>query len=278
MSSQVSIRTKGLWHTFDNFHALRGIDIDIGLGENIAILGQNGSGKTTLVKHFNGLLKPTRGSVEVFDRNTTDTSTAELARFVGYVYQNPDHQIFSDTIREEIAFGPTNLGLPREEVEKRVEEALSLAGLSGFAGSYPFTLGKGMRERVAVASVLAMLPKLLIIDEPTTGMDYSGLLGVLRMLERLKDPKKSIIIITHDMWFAARFADRLIIMSEGEIIADGPTREIFLREEILEKAFLRPPQPTRIAQKLVRFGIRPDCLSVEELFAEIQRLAGKPWQ
>lgn len=274
MSEEIPVRVRGLWHTFPgDIHALRGIDIDIHAGECVAILGQNGSGKTTLVKHFNGLLKPTRGTVEVFGRDTQNASTAQLARFVGYVYQNPDHQIFSDTVRQEIAFGPTNLELPKEEVEERVKQAIDLAGLSTWSDAYPFVLGKGVRERVAVASVLAMHPSLLIIDEPTTGMDFSGLVGVLHMLERLKDTKRSIITITHDMWFAARFPQRLIVMSNGQVLADGPTREVFLNEAILEKAFLRPPQAARLAQNLARFGIRPDCLSIEELFEEILRTA-----
>jgi len=274
MNEEIAVRVRGLWHTFPgNVDALRGVDLEVSSGENIAILGQNGSGKTTLVKHFNGLLKPTKGTVEVFGIDTRDASTAELARFVGYVYQNPDHQIFSDTVRQEIAFGPTNLGLTEEEVEERVGQAIDLAGLSTHSNAYPFTLGKGVRERVAVASVLAMQPKLLIIDEPTTGMDFSGLVGVLRMLERLKDTERSIITITHDMWFAARFAQRLTVMSNGQILADGPTREVFTRQDVLEKAFLRPPQPTRLAQMLARFGVRPDCLTVEELLGEILRTA-----
>ena len=249
---------------------LRGISLRIEAGEFVALIGQNGAGKTTLAKHFNGLLKPTSGSIRVMGRDTRTVPVADMARTVGYVYQNPDHQIFAQRVRAEAAFGPRNLGLSPAEVERRVDAALELVGLQEHADDFAFSLGRGQRQKLAVASVLAMEPRVLVIDEPTTGLDQAGARGILELLSRWNAEGRTIIAITHDMALVAERIPRTIVVSDGLILADGATRVVLSDAALLRQAFLRPPQVTRVAQQLSEFGIRPDTLTVTELLAQIR--------
>jgi cobalt transport protein ATP-binding subunit len=244
---------------------LRGVDLRIARGEFVALIGQNGAGKTTLAKHFNGLLKPTSGSVRVLGSDTRRATVAELARAVGYVYQNPDHQIFAQKVRTEVAFGPRNLGLAPEEVDARVDEALRLVGLHEQAEDFAFSLGRGERQKLAVASVLAMAPPVLVVDEPTTGLDQPGARGILDLLSRWNRDGRTIVVITHDMTLVAERVPRTIVVGAGRILADGPTRRVLSDAALLRQAYLRPPQVTRVAQRLAGFGVSPDVLSVAEL-------------
>ena len=253
---------------------LRGINLRIDRGEFIALIGQNGAGKTTLAKHFNGLLRPTAGHVRVLGRDTRTASLADLARSVGYVYQNPDHQIFAQRVRAEVAFGPRNLGLPPAEVDARVDQALELVGLREYADSFAFSLGRGQRQKLAVASILAMEPPVLIVDEPTTGLDKPGARGILDLLSRWNDDGRTIVVITHDMTLVAERVPRTIVVNQGGILADGPTRQVLSDTVLLGQAYLRPPQITRVAQRLTAFGIPPDVMTVEELHAEITARLG----
>lgn len=248
---------------------LRGVTLRIDPGEFVALIGQNGAGKTTLAKHFNGLLRPTAGTVRVLGRDTRSSSLADLARTVGYVYQNPDHQIFAQHVRAEVAFGPRNLGLPQAEVDMRVDQALDLVGLRAFADTFAFSLGRGQRQKLAVASVLAMEPPVLIVDEPTTGLDKPGARGILDLLSRWNADRRTIVVITHDMTLVAERVPRTIVVNAGRILADGPTRQVLSDTALLRQAYLRPPQITRVAQRLTRFGIPPDVLTVEELRSHI---------
>ena len=244
---------------------LRGIHLSIWEGEFIAILGQNGSGKTTLAKHFNGLLKPSSGNMLIRGKSTREYSRRELARCVGYVFQNPDHQIFANTVREEVGFGLKMMGEDSKMIEKRVTEALEVVGLAGYEQKVPFTLTKGERQRVAVASVLAVQPPVLILDEPTTGLDYRHQRSMMEMLKKLNRSGHTIIIITHSMWVATEYADRTIVMKDGHILLDGPTRSVFAEEARLAEASLRPSTLLRLSNRL-----GTQALTVEQLVKELK--------
>ena len=239
--------------------ALSGIDLKIREGEFVAVLGQNGSGKTTLAKHLNGLLRPTGGEALIGAAGAADRSVAELGRSVGYVFQNPDHQIFEETILDEVMFGPKTFGLDPESVAERARDALETVGLWERRGEDPFMLTKGLRQKVAVASVLATRPRAIVMDEPTTGLDYGELKQMMSLVKRLNDDGHTIVMITHCIWIAAQYAHRTVLMSGGEIIADGPTREVFSREDTLARANIIAPQIVRFSN-----GLGTTILSVEE--------------
>ena len=229
---------------------LRGINLKIRKGEFVAILGQNGSGKTTLAKHLNGLLKPTSGVARVESVSTTEMSTGELGRRVGYVFQNPDHQIFEETILEEVMFGPKTFGLDPDRAAEQARAALETVGLWERRDEDPFMLTKGLRQKTAVASILATRPGMIIMDEPTTGLDYGELKQMMSLVKRLNDDGHTIVMITHCTWIAAQYAHRTILMSGGEIIADGPTREVFSQADMLARANIIAPQIVRFSAEL----------------------------
>ena len=258
---------EGLSHTYalQDVDALSDVDLAVREGEFVAVLGQNGSGKTTLAKHMNGLLKPTRGRMLVRGRPTEAYRKPEMARIVGYVFQNPDHQIFGRTVHEEVAFGPTVLGEAPTTVEDRVAEALAVVGLEGFEDRIPFVLTKGERQRVAVASVLASQPQVIILDEPTTGLDYRRQREIMEMLKRLHRRGHTIIIITHSMWVAAEYAERTVVMKDGRILLDRPTRAVFAEEGKLEEMALSCPALVKISNWL-----GAEALTVEGLVREIR--------
>jgi energy-coupling factor transporter ATP-binding protein EcfA2 len=248
---------------------LHEVSLRIDQGDFVALIGQNGAGKTTLAKHFNGLLKPTSGRVHAMGIDTKNANIATLARTVGYVYQNPDHQIFAQKVRTEVAFGPRNLSHDQDEVERRVVEALALVGLTEHADDYAFSLGRGQRQMLAVASVLAMRPPTLVVDEPTTGLDRKGARAILDLLSTWNANGQTIVVITHDMTLVAERVPRTVVVSGGRIIADGPTREVLSNADLLASAFLRPPQVTRIAQRLAAFGVSPTTMTVPELRSQL---------
>jgi len=249
--------------------ALREVHLDIGQGEFVAILGRNGSGKTTLAKHFNGLLKPTSGQMLVSGRSTSACRRHELARLVGYVFQNPDHQIFAPTVREEVSFGLRVLGEDAGTIERNVAEAMAVTGLAGYEERTPFLLSRGERQRVAVASVLAVKPRVIVLDEPTTGLDDRHQRDAMEMLKRLHRLGHTIIIITHAMAVAESYADRIILMKEGRMIADGPTRAIFADEALLAEASLLPSSLARLSNRL---GLT--SLTLEGMIREIREAPG----
>lgn len=272
------IQVEGLHYSYGNgAPALAGIDLTIAAGDYAAIVGQNGSGKTTLVKHFNGLLKPTRGRVLVDGADTARRTIGELARLVGYVFQNPDHQLFCATTREELAFGPRNLGLGGAEVQERTEEALVALGLQAYAESPPAILGLGLRRQVAVASVYAMRPRVLILDEPTAGLDWRATLDLMALIGGLHQEGHTILLITHDMRLVAGFCPRTLVLHQGQLLADGPTRVILPQRELLAAAGLEPPQITALAGCLAPLGLPPDLLTVGEFCAAYAaRLEAQP--
>ena len=248
--------------------AIDGVSLSIKPGEFIALLGQNGSGKTTLAKLMNGLLKPTEGTVLIKGKDTRKMTVAECARIVGYVFQNPEHQIFASTIFEEIAFGPRNLGIPEEDVKRRVEESLKFVDLKKPLNAFPHLLSVGEKHRVAIASVLAMEPEFLILDEPTTGIDFGRSLQIMRLLQRLRDRGKTVMVITHDLYLAAEFAERIIILKDGKKFADGPAKRIISDKRLLMDAGLSPLQVTLLSEDLKDYGIPTNTIRTMEFVEE----------
>lgn len=262
------IQAEGLHYTYpDGTEALRGVELEVRRGEYLAIIGQNGSGKTTLVKHFVGILKPTRGRVVVLGSDTRDLSVADLATRVGYTYQNPDHQLVAETVYDECAYGPRNLGLPEEEVKQRVEEALAAVGLRGLEDRPPFFLSKGQRQRLAVASVLTLKPQVIIVDEPTTGQDMVQSEGMMGLLDRLNREGRTLIVITHNMEIVARHIPRTVVLQGGRVILDGPTPRVLAEVEALAKASITPPQVIRLAHALKDLVVAKEVATVEALAA-----------
>ena len=257
----------------DGTWVLKGVNLEI--KESLVIMGPNGSGKTTLVKHFNGLLKPVKGEVFVDGEDTRKKSVAELARVVGLVFQNPDHQLFAETVEKELWFGPRNLGLPSDEIKRRVEWALKFFGLENLRSRPPFTLSGGEKKRVALASVLTMDPKYLVLDEPTVGQDYLQKVKLASLLLELNRRGKIIVVVTHDVEFVTMLPFRVALMVNGEIVANGDVREILTNESYVNRARLTLPMVTRIAKVLRVYGVKEDALEVKELGEEIIRVLGR---
>lgn len=230
--------------------ALRGITLAIETGELVAIVGQNGAGKTTLVKHLNGLLQPTQGTVTVGDWDTTQHPVAKMASRVGYVFQNPDEQLFSRSVGQEVAFGPRNLGYPADKVEKLVKEALELTELSDKTETNPYDLSATWRKMVALASILSMDTDIVIFDEPTTGQDAVNIGRIAHVIRALQERGKTVITITHDIDFCAENFERVVAMAQGQVLLDGPAKEVLGQEEILATTYVDPPQLTRLGLRL----------------------------
>ncbi|MEW5807281.1 MAG: energy-coupling factor transporter ATPase [Acidobacteriota bacterium] len=239
--------------------ALSAVNLSIKKGEFIAILGANGSGKTTLAKHFNGLLKPTSGNVFFSGRNVSLEHVSSMGKNIGYIFQNPDHQIFSQTVEEEVGFGPGNFGFSHGEIKDRVRDSLRTVGLEGREKEDPFAMTKGERQKVAVASIIASSPEVIIMDEPTTGLDYNDQKRIMAILRRLNDHGHTIIIITHSIWLAAEYARRVIVMKDGCIIRDGFPEEVFEDDAALAEGNIEVPAITKLSK---RFGIV--ALSVDD--------------
>jgi energy-coupling factor transport system ATP-binding protein len=244
--------------------AIKGVSLVIKDGEFIAIMGQNGAGKTTLVKHFNGLLKPTSGTVIVDNVETTKTTIATLSKSVGFVFQNPDHQLFSETVEEEISFALKNFGFDQATVEKQVTWALNLLSLEQYRKTSPFMLSGGERKRVALASVLAWDPKILILDEPTIGQDHEQKERLRQFILQLQSQGKTIVVVTHDVEFVAECNPRVILMKEGRIVADGEGKETLTNTAALAESSIVLPQIAQIFAKLEAFGFPRDIINIYE--------------
>lgn len=273
--NEVYIQVKDLDFDYpDGTKALKGINLEICKGEFIALIGQNGSGKTTLSKCLNGLYKPSRGDIIVDGLNSKETSIVQMVRRVGYVFQNPDHQLFNNNCWDEIAYGPRNIQLSEEEVRDRVEEAIRVVGLPAiYHNEHPFFLSKGLRQRVAIASILALKPQVIIVDEPTTGQDVKQSLEIMGFLKSLNENLgHTIIIITHDMPIVGLFAHRVIAMAQAQVVADGSARDVFKQEEVLKKTFLAPPQIAQLAQASQKLGFDPGILTVDEMVENFLRI------
>jgi energy-coupling factor transporter ATP-binding protein EcfA2 len=244
--------------------ALKGVSLTIHDGEFIAVMGQNGAGKSTFVKHFNGLLKPTSGKILVDGVETTKTSVAALSRNVGFVFQNPDNQLFSETVEEEIAFALKNFGFEPSVVEDRVTWALNLLSLTQYRKTSPFLLSGGERKRVALASVLAWDPKMLILDEPTIGQDHEQKEKLRQFILQIQTQKKTVVIVTHDVEFVAECNPRVVLMREGKIIGEGEGKEILTNPQALAESSIVLPQIAQIFTKLAPLGLPKNVIDIYE--------------
>ena len=255
--------------------ALKGVSITVQNGDFVAIMGQNGAGKTTLVKHFNGLLKPTKGDVLVDGVSTREVSVARLARKVGFVFQNPDHQLFCETVEDEVAFALKNFGYKKNITDRRVSWALNLLSLTQYRETSPFMLSGGERKRVALASVLAWNPKIVILDEPTIGQDYQQKEKLLQFITQLRIQKKTVVIVTHDVEFVAESNPRVVLMTEGEIVADGRADKILTNYDLVTEVSLVPPQVTQIFMKISDLGLPSNVIDIHEARKILLNLLGR---
>lgn len=249
--------------------ALRGISLTIDSREQLAIVGQNGAGKTTFVKHLNGLLLPTSGQVLIGDWNTKEHSVAKLARRVGYVFQNPDEQLFSKNVGIEVAFGPKNLGYNGEQVQALVKDALSMTELTDKTEMNPYDLSATWRKMVALASIIAMDTEIVIFDEPTTGQDAVNVARIANVIKNLHERGKTVITITHDIDFCAENFERVIALSEGKVLLDGKVNEVLGQEEILATTYVDPPQLTRLGKRL---GFKETVRNQAEFLNELRNV------
>ena len=252
--------------------AIDGVDVDIKKGDFVAVLGHNGSGKSTLAKHVNGLLLPTEGTVWVGDMDTRDEEHIwDVRKTAGMVFQNPDNQIIGNIVEEDVGFGPENIGVPTEEIWKRVEESLKAVGMTAYRLQSPNKLSGGQKQRVAIAGVMAMKPECIILDEPTAMLDPNGRREVIRTIHELNRTEGiTVLLITHYMEEAIE-ADRIIVMDDGRIVMDGQPREIFSRVKELKSHGLDVPQVTELAWELKEAGIplADGILSREELVEQL---------
>lgn len=262
--------------------ALDNINLSIEEGEFVAIVGHTGSGKSTLVQHLNGLIRPHKkgknGRVEIYGRSTTEKKGLKQLRFdVGMVFQYPEYQLFEDTVAKDIAFGPKNMKLDKEEIDKRVRKSLELVGLpyDDFAERSPFELSGGEKRRVAIAGVIAMEPKILVLDEPFAGLDPEGVKEITELVLKLKrEVCPTIITVTHDMDSASTLADRIIALCNGKIVADGTPKEVFGDRALIKEIGLDVPFVARVVDRLAEEGIvvDKDIVTIDELAVALERI------
>jgi energy-coupling factor transporter ATP-binding protein EcfA2 len=255
--------------------ALRNVNLDIASGEYMALVGGNGSGKTTLAKHFNGLLRPTSGKVFIMGRPAAEMSVAEVSRIVGYAFQNPDHQLFCSSVEEEIAFGPRNLGFAEAQTKERVRYAAGTLELEEVLEKPPASLDLGLRRRISIASVIAMDPKVLILDEPTTGLDADETKALMGIVSGLNREGRTVVLITHEMKLVSEHANRVAVMLDGRIVLDSDARGAFSDLELLKRCSLLPPPVTRLAHRLSHLGVSREVLSTDEMVFELTRSGGE---
>ena len=260
---------------------LHGFDLEIEKGTFVAIIGHNGSGKSTLAKHFNAILLPMGGRVLVGGADTSDVNMMiEIRRRVGMVFQNPDNQIVATVVEEDVAFAPENLGYPPDEIRRRVDEALNIVGMYDFREHAPHLLSGGQKQRVAIGGVLAMEPECIVFDEPTAMLDPRGRESIIRVVRDLRDNRGvTVVLITHHMDEAVN-ADRVVVMSDGEILLDGTPREVFMEIEALHRSGLDVPETATLLRELKSdgFDLPLDALTVDEcadaIFTAVRRRRG----
>ena len=263
-----------------DYQALKGVSLKVEKGEMVALLGKNGAGKSTLFLHLNGIYEPDEGKVFI-DGEELKYDKKSLLKFrqkVGIVFQNPDDQIFAPTVEEDVAFGPLNLKLPMEEVQKRVTESLARVGMSGFEKKAPHHLSGGQKKRVAIAGILAMQPEIMVLDEPTAGLDPQGVRSLSKLLKELNEEGITIIISTHEVDLVPNYAKRVFVLVDGLLIAEGTPKEIFAQPEILDKANLEVPIVTELFHDLEKegFDMNNDYpLTIEEAKEKFLELLNK---
>lgn len=254
--------------------ALDDVDLTIGHGEIVGIIGQNGSGKTTLTKLFNGLLKPTAGSVVVNGVPTAGRSVQEMAPHVGYVFQNPNHQLFARTVADELQFGPRNIGVPEDEIAERVARAIEFFGLDDVIEEHPYRVSFPIRKLVGIASIVTMQPSILVLDEPSTGQDHQTTHIINDLMRRLREDGTTVVCVSHDMPLLADVVERVVVMRSTRIIADASPRQVFADEDLMRQTNLQAPQITEIALETVVPLGGPVALTPEELADDITARAG----
>ena len=254
-----------------NVNALRGVNLTINKSDYVAIMGENGAGKTTLVKHFNGLLRPKSGSILVSGEDIINKSVAQLARKIGLVFPNPDDQLFEESVEKEISFALHNFGFKQDMIDKRVTWALNLLDISQYRDKSPFTLSGGERKRVALASVLAWDPEILVLDEPTIGQDYGQKERLRHFLAQLRTQGKTVVIVTHDVEFVAESQPHIVLMAQGNIVAEGSTKDIMTRTDLLSQCSVAQPEITRLCAMLEKHGLPKDVVDVDEAYQLLSR-------
>lgn len=272
--TNIQLSTENLSFTYpDGTQALKNINIEIEKGEKVAIIGPNGAGKSTLFSHFNGLTEPTSGCVKIEDKPISfeKDELLKVRQKVGIVFQDPNDQLFAPTVKEDIAFGPMNLGLSYDEVEKRVEDALKMVGMENYEDKTPHHLSGGQQKRIAIAGIIAMKPELMILDEPTAGLDPDGVEKVLNIMNQLNEEGMTLIISSHDIDMISKYADKIFVLYNGEIIESGNKNKIFSDMELLKEAHLRTPITTEILYNLKESGlnVNTEKISVKDTCAEI---------
>ncbi|MBC7223294.1 MAG: ATP-binding cassette domain-containing protein [Anaerolineae bacterium] len=269
------IEVRNLRHVYpDGTEALRGVSLQVWPGEYVVVVGQNGAGKSTLAKHLVHLLEPTSGTVRVAGQDVRGLSTGALAQKVGFISQNPDSQIFTTSVEEEVAFALRARKMPEAEVEQRVTWALREMGLWQHRNRHPLSLPKGDRARLVVAAVLAMGPEIFIFDEPTTGQDYQGARRILELSRHLREQGKTVLVITHHLYLMPSYAERAVVMGKGDILLDAPLRQAFHAVEVLRCSYLQPPQIVNFARAIAALeGVALPVLTEEELADHIEIVA-----
>lgn len=275
VAGDVVLETRGLGHTYaTGLDALSEVDLQVRRGEYVAVVGTNGAGKTTLTKHFNGILRPTRGVVLVEGEDIASTETPDLAMSIGYCFQNPDHQIFASTVEEEIEFGLKCYGVSEEDRPARVARIMAAFELTDLADANPLNLGKGQRQKVALASILVLEPKILVIDEPTTGLDWQECRQILDILDGFHANGTTIVVVTHDMRLVRERAKRVIAMSGGRVAYDGPSADFFFEADVLAGADIELTPVSELATLIARRdGVSPTSLPIT-VDGMVQLLAG----
>jgi energy-coupling factor transport system ATP-binding protein len=264
------IEVHGLVHVYaGGTRAVDGVDLRVAPGERVAIVGQNGSGKSTLVRHFNGLLRPTEGTVRIDGVEAAGLRVAQLAARVGLAFQDPDRQIFAGRVRAEVAFGPRNLGVHGAALDAAVDRALRSAGLEADADANPYDLGYSRRKLLALASILAMETPIVVLDEPTTGQDARGVARVQSIVSALAAEGRTVVAISHDMRFVAESFERVVVMRAGQVILDGTPAEVFGEPNwpALASTYLEPPLPARVGARLGLGPTPTEAALVEALAA-----------
>ena len=270
------IETRDLnYHNPDGTHALKDVNINIKKGERTAFIGSNGAGKSTLFLHFNGILRPSSGKVVIGGKPVISQKKElmEIRQKVGLVFQNPDDQLFSPTVEEDVAFGPKNMGLSLEEVEQRVGDSLKMVGMQDYRGKAPHHLSGGQKKRVAIAGILAMDPEIMVLDEPTTGLDPYGAAQILKILYQLNQEGMTILLTSHDVDMIPLFANRIYVMHHGAIAGVGSPEEIFTNLELIKESHLRQPQVADLLRRLQNDGVGVDVkLTVKEARKELLKV------
>ena len=263
------IEVRGLSFIYpDNTVALDDISLDMEKGENVAIIGQNGAGKTTMVKMLNGLLKPTKGDVNIGGWNTKDYTTAQMSRKVGYVFQNPMEQIFHNNVYDEIIFGPKKLKYSDNEIKKAAENAIEMTGLNEYIKENPYNLPYSIRKFVTIAAIIAMNTEVIIMDEPTAGQDLKGIKILNGLIGKLLEQGKTVITITHDMEFVVNNFERIIVMANKKIIGDNNKREIFKQDDILIQGKIKLPYISELAKEL---SMNRSILTIDDFVKDFKK-------